>query len=324
MTCEQYLKALDEDRAAEDPSCTAHWKECAGCRAARAQWEEAQKEFAAMREEPAPPFLHTRIMAHVRAGQREGAPRGLLSRLLLSNRWATPVAALFLGALVGGLGVWQLLRPGTSLTAPLPSSASGSLDRLALDEAKSQLARPAQGERAKDEEAAAQKPTAPRALPEAPAPAGNLFQRKGEAPALAPPSADEQASGVSVGEIRMKASADSGAPGPSRAPAQPTNEPVGQERDALAMAPRSEEAAAEAAPVVCMIRPEGGGATKVIQIGADSAPPPGSPWTMVVQRGGAFYLLDASGKPLKPGMPLVNELAGLGLSPGRYSLRRVG
>ena len=326
MTCDQFLKALDEDLPVEDPSFTAHEVECADCRAAKACWEEVRKEFSTMGREPAPPFLHTRIMAHVKAAGREDSAPGFLGMVFLRNRWAASIAALFIGALLGGAGVWQVLRSGSSSSGQLPSPAPRSLEKLGMDDAKSQLVEPPEPRQAQDGAAAAAKPTTAAPAPKPPAPAGELFERGGAAPSPASASPEEEETPeLSAGEIRLKGSGDQGAPGPSRAPAQPTNEPVGQERDILSTAPRTEAAPTEAdSAVVCMIRPEGGGATKVIQIGAESAPPAGSPWTMVVQRGGAFYLLDFAGKPVKPEMGLVNELAGLDLPPGRYVLRRVG
>lgn len=322
MTCEEFLKALDEERLETEPSYTAHAQACEDCRAALARWEAVRKQFAAMGEEPAPPFLHTRIMAHVNAAEPEGRPFAFLSVLLSRNRWAASLAALFIGALLGGAGIWQILKPRSS-TTPLPPPEARSVESLPLEEAQRKSAEMPEPRETRDEAPAAKNaggPAAPAAVP----PAGSLFQRSGDAPA-APSQPSEAAADLPVGELRMKGAAHPGAPGPSRAPDQPTNEPVGQEREALAASPRPDAPPDEARQaVVCMIRPEGGGATKVIQIGADIAPPPGAPWTMVVQGGGAFYLLDANDKPLRPDMRLVNELAGLNLPPGRYALRRVG
>ncbi len=105
MTCVEFLKRLDADEPLDaDADARAHAETCAGCRAALDRWSAAQDQLRAWSEEEPPPFLHARLMAHVRAAaqdaERAHAARGVWWRRLA---WAGPALAIVFVGVIGGI-----------------------------------------------------------------------------------------------------------------------------------------------------------------------------------------------------------------------------
>jgi hypothetical protein len=104
MTCADLrrLVAEGEGSALESPEARAHLATCEACRSMVEHWSEAMVELRGWASDEPPPFLHGRLMAHVRAegARRERARRGRLAW------WAPALAATFI-AVVGGLALWR-------------------------------------------------------------------------------------------------------------------------------------------------------------------------------------------------------------------------
>ena len=118
MTCEELRRLLDEEGAASTPEAQAHLAACPDCMLLARRWAEVQGALRGMGQEPAPPFLHARIMAHVRAA--EAIPVSP-NRSFLHGWRAPAVAALGAAVVIVGLGLYSAVRP---LAAPEPARPS--------------------------------------------------------------------------------------------------------------------------------------------------------------------------------------------------------
>lgn len=331
MTCEEFLELLDQDHLEESAEAAAHAQECASCRAALERWQVVRHEFTSMRDEPAPPFLHTRVMAHV-----QGAPperRNWFGWLVgFRPTWATTLLVLVLGIAIGGLGVWRWRW------RPVPASAPGAPPA----QSDLQPRRAAPGEAFKREAPPKPEPAGPEVsrfpaleqLPTRQAPEesrGGKDQKPEREKAVSPPAES------GTGEL---------APPPARAPA--ARAPEG---GSAATPPIFEGAATEAAPeasappepkpavrdaspapgadesalVVCTLKSLDQGSLSVLQLPLEAAPPPSAAWSIIVGGDGGMAVLDAFGaKVPRPHPELMGVLAAQRLAPGRYLLKRVG
>ena len=121
MTCEELRRLVDEEGTVSTPEAQAHLAACPECMLLARRWAEVQGALHGMGQEPAPPFLHARIMAHVRSAEEVSAR----SRRSFLHGWRAPaVAALGAAVVIVGLGLYSAVRP---LAVPsrngLPSSA---------------------------------------------------------------------------------------------------------------------------------------------------------------------------------------------------------
>jgi hypothetical protein len=176
MTCEEFLNLLDEDGLEGSPEAAAHAEACASCRAALERWRVVRHEFTAMRDEPAPPFLHTRVMAHVQGAPPEGHDWFGWLRAFRPT-WATTALVLILGIAIGGLSVWRWRSGPAGPAAPIPGREL-ALKKADAPEARREAApspsgAPATGEAAGPPifQGAADEPGPEGAAPAAPEPA---------------------------------------------------------------------------------------------------------------------------------------------------------
>ena len=110
MRCEEFLRRLDAEEECRTGEAAAHAAACPACGRAAERMEAASAALRGLRaEDEPPPFLHTRVMAHVRG---EGARRPVLGaggwfRLA----WAGPLFAVAVVFLLGGYGLRQVVEP---------------------------------------------------------------------------------------------------------------------------------------------------------------------------------------------------------------------
>jgi hypothetical protein len=110
MNCAEFLRLMDTDAPVNTGEASAHVESCASCREAYARWQSIRSELKSMKEEPAPPFLHSRVMIHVRTAAPERAARwGFFTWSRVP--WAGPLLAAALLILIGGYGLLIILEP---------------------------------------------------------------------------------------------------------------------------------------------------------------------------------------------------------------------
>jgi hypothetical protein len=168
MTCEEFLRLLDEDRLAGSPEAAAHLQSCPECRYAKEWWHTVRRELRELKDEPTPPFLHTRVMAHVRAGATQRAPWWQVVPRL---SWTGPALVGVVLLVASGYGLWQVMRPSATppgVPAPRESSGvvAGGAESLRRDAAgaDAKLKEDEVAERDKAQDVAQPKEVAPAAL----------------------------------------------------------------------------------------------------------------------------------------------------------------
>ncbi|MGE5235847.1 MAG: hypothetical protein ACM3O7_05845 [Acidobacteriota bacterium] len=318
MSCEEFLRLLDEERLLADPAAAEHAASCPACGQALARWQAARRELLAMSSEMPPPFLHARIMAHVRA---EAAERRQLRRLSSLRRALLATAAV---AVLASLAGYEVLRQRATPAPPALPAEGKSL--------------PAASDRAADETA---RPTSEKQAATAPS-AGTLQQRtreaaKGRRQAMPPgPGRNHVAPGAppsipaheGLPERRDAAPAPAMAPGAvGAAPREaPMAESITASRDAaagLTAYPVAATKAEAAGNVSCLVRAVSTGQTRSIALPARVAPSPGEGWTITVARDGSSTIVDARGADLTHSLlELRDRLRTLALPPDRYLLTR--
>ncbi len=110
MTCDEVRELIDREGAITSGEANSHVHECPGCQEFWDHWQAVRKELHAMGEEDTPPFLHTRIMAHVQEAAESERTKGAWL-FGLRKIWAGPILVLFVGILLGGYGLFQVLHP---------------------------------------------------------------------------------------------------------------------------------------------------------------------------------------------------------------------
>jgi hypothetical protein len=112
LTCEDLRRLIDEEARLDTSAVREHLDGCPQCRTAVSRWTQVATELRDLGGEAPPPFLHGRVMAHVRA-----------QRLASKRLWWTPALATAL--LVVIVSVWHspIEAPGPPpLGAPVPTS----------------------------------------------------------------------------------------------------------------------------------------------------------------------------------------------------------
>lgn len=132
MNCKEFLYLLDEDGPVTKGPAKEHLDSCPGCQKAFRQWEAVRKELREMREDPAPPFLHTRVMSHVRSAGAVAAPRWTFFSWG-RTAWAGPLLAAALLILLGGYGLMMVLEPARMTPAQKQAETARQIGEMKKD-----------------------------------------------------------------------------------------------------------------------------------------------------------------------------------------------
>lgn len=318
MTCEELRRRLDGEGSVATPEARAHLAVCTDCAREVRRWGEVQAALRDLGQEPAPPFLHARIMAHLRSAETVPAR----ARGSFLHGWRAPAtAALAAVVVIVGLGLYQVVHP---LAPPEPEPASSTvqaasplvpgkqdLDRkVAARAPASAPAKSAKDERAASKEqeidkgnrqgltdAVAASEVAVGALAAAPAPAPVA------APAPAAPAAEGKARDLAVGgdlrRNRNETSAQVAATGVLKAVAPPTQ---------------------QGGLVRCKLRLEGDHEELNVELPAADAPAPDQEWLVTLHPDGHLELRDTRGQDRQAPLALQQGLSHQQARTGRYRL----
>jgi hypothetical protein len=344
MKCEEFLRLLDNGGPVREDEAGEHMKDCSSCRAALEKWEAAAVGLGAMKDEEAPPFLHARIMAHVREeADAEPRPSGLA--LWVHSRWAAPVGLMIVAAAIGGIALVTSFNRTVDRQPPLPAPQAqapvkASEGRLAARKAPaSESAKKVQGELTPPPVDRLSRPPAA-TTPKASAPETRFY-------ADAPPPRADQSPATAGNETQMDAQAeraeplfgsssqaapDQVVPQPSPAPQQPP--PDVAKRNAV-RAPHSAPTSAlkekaEESPrptmVLCLLSTLDHARFASLQLPSNAVPPPGEKWYVSILDDGGMTLTDMQGKPLgrRVSTAVTGYVSMLNLPAGRYRLTQVG
>lgn len=358
MTCQEFREMIDGDGAPTTGEANAHLHDCPSCAEFFQTWQEVQRGLHAMGEEETPPFLHTRLMAHVKEAAEADARKKEAWFFGLKKIWAGPLLVLFLGMLLGGYGLIQVYKP-RPVSAPVRTPPAVLQQEAPRPMEKAQPS--SEGSRPKGrepQETGTLESAAPSAQkmasademgsargdfsPPAPAVAGGLApgpaleeekksQRGGSlfenSPAGEPASSEPyEPLGNSTGALQGTEDANPGRPSAlkdkavARSQAPPMKSSLGTAPDSLA---RSGD---EPSEVVCTLSPlSGSGPFITLQLPAGAAPPSGGLWTVHVPQEGIPRVQDAVGKPVvaAPLATLTAILRPLRVPPGSYKLKRI-
>jgi len=315
MTCEEFRRRLDGDEPTDTGEAAAHLERCADCRRLAERADLTRRALRALREEAPPPFLHARVMAHL----RDAEPRARRWQVAARPAWAGAALVALLLVAVSGYRLAEWLRPAPRaeapvvvgvLQAPAPAGegAAKSVPSVAPNAAP---AAPATRHAANGGAVAKHHQTAPRVE----APAAGRF-------APAPPALAAQREEAVAGDtIAAGAAGTAAAPGERRdsarladaAPAPPA-----------AMAPQMQAMGATShIAIACELAGERGVVAR-FRLGPGDAPPGAAAWTVIVAANGSLAVRDPSGHDLPAARrPVAVALAGTRLAAGTYLLRRV-
>jgi hypothetical protein len=345
MTCEEFLRRLGQGESVAVGDAAAHAAACPACARALARRNAVANELSVMADEPAPPFLHARIMVRVRTGRRVHAAR-----------WRLAFATAATVALA--VGTYFVLRPGPVLAptqlAERPITAPGHdhaqshtdvLERQAaavgdvrapapLAKRRADMAVPAQAARR----------TAPSAgtVAQAPAATGPASGETGAEHAAAEKKAqaahEERVAGAALAtQVAAPVVPDESKPtttaehvgadklrlAPANAPRQAATASDSRQspQQAKAAQTRAESKVAAGDTTVCTIRTTAGQVVAHLALPTGSAPPANVVWTLVVGRDGALAVHDARDRAVAlDGTRLAAALGPVRLPPGRYTL----
>lgn len=307
MTCEELRALLELEGTAQSEAAREHLGACRACAREVELWQEVRAELRDMGREPAPPFLHARIMAHVRAEAPTGRVRGWLSG------WRAPaLAAVGAAVVILGLGLFRAIKP----------PAATPVEELVGAAEKRAVAEPAS---TRDKGGASPPaPAAPAPTPARPSTSAGRDEqaaRENEAAggtvsaakddlvlvAKAGPAARETApAGIGAAHAEMDTSA--AAPVVAQAAARRESGSVlaasasGSPAETQGSAPvagtlRAAERKRETAEVVrCRLQLEGDGEVLDLELPAAEAPPPEEVWSVTVAPDGRIEVLDAHGR----------------------------
>ncbi len=328
MTCQEFLRLLDEEGGALTAAAREHVTTCPSCGRAWERWRAAQQELRAMTGKPAPEFLTARVMAHVRAEVRERAlPAWSRTRLLSALAVAVVVS-------LGGFTLWQTLRgTGEVREARLETTA----DRRGDSKAAAPVA-----DRAAPGGAALASKAAPVPQKTSPKPALSRVKAEHAEPRAARPAERRYAPepttspAIESGADREQAGAAAGAVGgvlaaapEAKAPPAMTGQAAAWSADrpvaeSGALAKRDAMRQAQPSPVVLVhLTRNGGAAALTLRLDAAAAPPPGVHWLVQVARDGGIALRDASGDDIGTlHADTVARLRAERLEAGEYRLAR--
>ncbi|HSM50881.1 MAG TPA: hypothetical protein VLA75_05720, partial [Thermoanaerobaculia bacterium] len=323
MRCEEFRQQLEETGSAASPAARAHAAACPGCARTAATWEEARAALRELGEETPPPFLHARVMAHLRAAEGERAQRPG-RRWLFPARVAGALAALVAVSFAGWMA-WQV-RP----EPPAPSA----VDERATSTASATVAPepPAPPALAEADEAST-RISEPRSIPSA-ALSGPVQLRQEKPPAApagaAPERAQQAAPATEILQTAAAARAEEATPTIAAPPASPYPEtqrqaPASREdvatreqasrRTASVFSAAAPAAAEKASPAIpCTITPRTGGIPTPLALPPGLAPASGEEIALSLYPDGTVALGEKDAERLDPAA-LREHLRPLGLPP---------
>jgi|WetSurMetagenome_2_1015567.scaffolds.fasta_scaffold05713_7 hypothetical protein len=342
MNCEEIRTMIDREGALVTGEALAHVHDCAECAETWRQWQEVQRGLRAFGEEETPAFLHTRIMAHVRDADSQEAQKKGAWLFGLKKVWAGPVLVLFLGVLLGGYGLVQVLHSKKPEAQAPAAAKEGPTGKTKKDIAQQKNTAPGAG--LEDKRAAApQLPTVqvePSPKPVPPAPAMQPETEPGAAPskeeradelfapspaAAGPPplaphqtlasrsASEEKGEGAMAGNLAV------------RRQDSPDDRQKTAEASSLYAPAEPPPTDSSAAEVVCTLSSASGpGPYITLQLPPQAAPPSGGVWTLQVTEEGGVRIQDALGKTLSAPVPTVAAVVRpLHVPPGSYRLKRI-
>ncbi|HPK65032.1 MAG TPA: hypothetical protein PKX99_00490 [Thermoanaerobaculia bacterium] len=330
MRCEEFRRELDETGEITSPAARDHLAACADCARAVALWEEARAALRELDREATPPFLHARVMAHLRAAERERlAPR---RPWRLAARGVAALAALLAISFAG----WIVWRVAPEAPVPVETKAAPRADERTPEPAPVTLPPPLP--EAPPAPATASPPRAPSTRPapvaqrEEAAPAEEaipVMEGQAKPAAVAEPSATPPALGtVAEGgaappahlSLSRRATPErETAEGTRAARAQTARQPGGE---ALAMAARY-AAATRSVEIACILFADTGEPPRSLTLPEPLAPAPGAEIGFTLLPDGELRFDEPLPEGSEPGA-LAERLRRLALSPGDYRLRRDG
>lgn len=110
MRCDEFLRLLDGDSGGDGAEAQEHLAACPQCAHAHGRWRAVRTALAEMGREEAPPFLHQRVMASLRADVQRERRRAWWSAPWRAA-WAGPALVLAFVIAMGGYGLWRTLTP---------------------------------------------------------------------------------------------------------------------------------------------------------------------------------------------------------------------
>jgi len=353
MRCEEFLRELDESGRVASPEARAHVQGCPSCAHAAESWQAVRGELQAMGEDAPPPFLHARVMAHVRAEARSPQRPAWWARVP-RWAWAGQALAVLLGVTLAGWGLWQgrmSRQTGESLVAvkAVPQVSHDFQKGAPGEEQRRELALPS-AQAPVNEAPAVSPPAAPRAA--------------GKGPRVPPPptaavvaAAEPMADGGAAGVVGDAAAPSSVAPAEADAErARGEDEQAAKDERALvatgfapepvAEGARQDRAAAAEVPPAAGAPVLGAAKSKIRDVKRerpvlacvaarldapgrvafwltdDLAPGPGEAVVLDVAQDGAVTLAGDGGRDKAQADVLAARLRDLRLPPGRYRLTR--
>ena len=355
MRCEEFLRELDESGRITSPAARAHADGCPACARAAESWQAVRGELRAMGGEAPPPFLHARVMAHVRAEAK------IQDRLPWWARvprwaWASQALALLLGVTLAGWGLWHVRASRNAADAVVAEkegpAASQDLQKGAPGEDRGRLVAPA--------EAPSDRPAARESQAAAPPPARKALRVKPQPPAVPVAAAPQAVGGAEYDGV--SGGVPGGVPGPEPVVAekQAAGEPAAKDERVFAEEMRvaeerpvvdgkRDQAAAAGAPAAsdAGMPVLGAAKSKILPVRRerpvlpclatridapgrvafwltdDLAPQPGDAIAFEVRPDGAIVLATARDREQAQADVLAARLRAMRLPPGRYRLTRV-
>jgi hypothetical protein len=294
MTCEELRRLLEDEGTASSEPARAHLASCPACTREAENWAAVLASLRDLGEEPAPPFLHARIMAHVRAE----ATSPVVRRWRPLHGWRAPALAAAGGAIVIlGLGLYQTVRPPAAMVDKVArasaeeADAAVARDKLLDGEAPSRQAAPAELPQAEKTFAARPQPgVESRAPREEMAPTG-----KAE-----PVAEDGNTTQAALADVRAAGAVPP--PAPVLSAAEPDRHAASLALEEARPTPlagllRTVENARKGSDLVrCRLQVEGDEEVVELHLPADQAPPVDEVWLVTVHPDGQLDLRDSQGE----------------------------
>ncbi len=301
MTCEELRALLELEGTADSEAARQHLATCQACATEVERWQTVRAMLRDMGREPAPPFLHSRIMAHVRAEAPAANARAWL------RGWRTPaLAAVGAAVVILGLGLFRAVRPPAATPAeeragraekgawPVPA---GPLDKGGSSPAVPAAPAPASAPAVHDETVANEHKGVRLMVPEAKVELTFAATAEVGKAQVHPPETEARQASADVAAPSVVAQAAPAKESLSRPEITAGAEAQTGREAAMAGTLRAAEQKREAAEVVrCRLQLEGDGEVLDLELPVAQAPPPHEVWSVMVASDGRIEVLDARGQ----------------------------